>query len=79
MFRVDIIRDGEIDLVDNPVSSTFAHPAGHAKELPGRILGEKTFLSGVRTPKPTMGAGILRVGLSRDVDILTFVDAVVTW
>ena len=74
MFRVDIIRDGEVDLVDNPVPSTLAHPAGHAKELPGCILGEETFLSSVRTPEPTMGAGILWVGLSRDVDVLTLVD-----
>ena len=38
--RVDIIRDGEIDLVDNPVSGTLAHAAGHPKELPGCVLGE---------------------------------------
>ena len=63
VFRVDIIRDGEVDLVDNTVPSTLAHAAGYAKELPGCILGEKTFLSGVRTPEPTMGAGILWVGL----------------
>ena len=71
MSRVEILHDGEVDLVYNPVSGTLAHAAGHTKELPGCILGEKTFLSGVRTPEPTMGPGIVWIGLSRDMDILT--------
>ena len=54
---VEIIRDGEIDPVYNPVSGPLAHAAGYAKELPGCILGEKTFLSGVRTPEPPHGSG----------------------
>ena len=52
---VGIIRDGEVDLVYNPVPGPLAHAAGYAKKLPGCILGEKTFLSGVRTPEPTNG------------------------
>ena len=37
---VGIIRDGEVDLVHNPVSGPLAHAAGYTKELPGCILGE---------------------------------------
>ena len=59
---VKIIRDCEVDLVDNPVSRTLGHSASDTKKLPGCILGEETFLSSVRTPEPSMGPGIFRIG-----------------
>ena len=45
LSKVEIIRDGKVDLVYNPVPGPLGHPAGATKELPGCILGEKTFLS----------------------------------
>ena len=59
---VKIIRDCEVDLVDNPVPGTLGHSASDTKKLPGCILGEETFLSSVRTPEPSMGPGIFRIG-----------------
>ena len=59
---VKIIRDCEVDLVYNPVPGPLGHPAGATKKLPGCILGELPFLSSVRTPEPSMGPGIFRIG-----------------